>query len=76
MPASIPNLITSMEFTTSTGTILKYTYSRVDGAVTIFRKITPPGGGNTVPTTTLGVRDDARQLIKVAEHFDLLERIV
>jgi hypothetical protein len=76
MPAIIADITCWLECTTSTGTLLRYTYTRLAGVVTVIRKLTPPpGGGNTASTSIEGVRNDSRQLLKIAEHFDSLEHL-
>ena len=68
----VADLNTEVKFVTSTGTTLTYVYSRVEGVISITRKITVGGGAGTVPATIEGIDHDAEQLKHVVAHFRTL----
>lgn len=70
MPANIDTITGTMEFVTSTGTDLKFTYTRSGSTYTIVRHIT--AGPQNALLTISGIRADAAQLLKVADAFDRL----
>jgi len=49
--------------------------ANIAGVIAVVRKLTPPPGGANAPTSIEGIRNDSRQLMKIAEHFDALEHL-